>query len=268
MAQQQQNKYAKIVWMVTEDTFFKDEILLEFHSLVRIISGEMRVVQAEKSYTFGAGDTLLFPRNQLSAVIKRPQNGRPYKAVVLGLTTERLKEFYRKNKFQLTRSPAHTTRLFDPHPLLESFFASLLPYFELENELPLNIASLKMEEAISILRSIDNSIDNLLADFTEPGKINLAEFMEKHYMFNMSMEKFGYLTGRSLSTFIRDFKKSFHSTPQRWLTKKRLELAHYQLAEKKRKPADIYLEAGFENLSHFSYAFKKHFGYSPTELLQ
>lgn len=85
-------------------------------------------------------------------------------------------------------------------------------------------------------------------------------------MFNMPLEKFGYLTGRSLTTFKRDFHKAFNSTPQRWLTKKRLELAHYQLNEKNKKPVDIYYETGFENLSHFSFAFKKQFGYSPTEL--
>lgn len=32
------------------------------------------------------------------------------------------------------------------------------------------------------------------------------------------------------------------------------------------KPIDVCYEVGFENLSHFSYAFKKHFGYTPTEL--
>ena len=65
---------------------------------------------------------------------------------------------------------------------------------------------------------------------------------------------------------IRDFKKAFKITPQRWLTKKRLELAHFQLAKKDKKARDIYLEIGFENLSHFSFAFKKQFGYSPSEL--
>jgi AraC-like DNA-binding protein len=53
-------------------------------------------------------------------------------------------------------------------------------------------------------------------------------------MFNMSLEKLGYLTGRSLSTFNRDFKKLFNTTPQKWLTDKRLELAHYQLLEKRK----------------------------------
>ena len=63
-----------------------------------------------------------------------------------------------------------------------------------------------------------------------------------------------------------DFRKAFHTTPQKWLTQKRLELAHYQLGEKHRKPGDVYIEVGFENLSHFSFAFKKHFGYTPSEL--
>ena len=83
-------------------------------------------------------------------------------------------------------------------------------------------------------------------------------------MFNMTAEKFGYLTGRSLTTFKKDFKKIFSTAPQKWLTKKRLELAHYQLFEGKQKPSAVYFEAGFKNLSHFSFAFKKQFGYNPT----
>jgi AraC-like DNA-binding protein len=145
--------------------------------------------------------------------------------------------------------------------------ASLIPYFEMK-ELPGNIASLKITEAISILRAIDIEIDNVLANFEEPGKIDLASYMEKNFMFNMPMEKFGYLTGRSITTFKRDFKKTFNTTPQRWLTQKRLELAHYQFVEKNKKPIDVCYEVGFENLSHFSFAFKRHFGYAPTELLE
>ncbi len=108
-------------------------------------------------------------------------------------------------------------------------------------------------------------MDNVLVDFGDPGKINLSSFMECNYMFNMTMDKFGYLTGRSLTTFKRDFKRAFQTTPQKWLTQKRLELAHYQIREKTRKPSEVYLEVGFENLSHFNYAFKRYFGYAPTD---
>ncbi|WP_242675503.1 helix-turn-helix domain-containing protein [Niastella koreensis] len=55
--------------------------------------------------------------------------------------------------------------------------------------------------------------------------------------------------------------------PQKWLLQKRLELAHYLITEKKNRPADVYLEAGFEDLSHFSFAFKKQYGYPPASLL-
>jgi AraC-like DNA-binding protein len=151
--------------------------------------------------------------------------------------------------------------------LLESCLASLTPYFDLREKLPPDIAAIKIEEAITILRSIDKGMDSLLANFEDPGKIDLTDFMERNYMFNMTMDKFGYLTGRSLATFRRDFKKIFNTTPQKWLTEKRLALAHYQISEKHRKPIDVYFEVGFENLSHFSYAFKSQFGYPPNALL-
>lgn len=251
-----------------EDTAFKTEMTFEHHMLIWFISGETKIVQADATFIFGPGDIFLIPRNQLATIINYPKNGLPHKTVAMHLTTERLRDFYTRNKPTVggTIKP-QIIRSFDKHPLLESCLASLIPYFDLKEMLPENIASIKIEEAISILRSIDKSIDNLLANFEEPGKINIEEFMEKNFMFNMPLEKFGYLTGRSLTTFKRDFKKTFRSTPQKWLTQKRLELAHYQLAEKNKKPVDVYYEVGFENLSHFSYAFKKHFGYSPTETI-
>ena len=257
---------ADIVFSCTTEKYYHSEVLIEHHALTRVLSGEMRVVQPDQSYTFVAGDTFLLPRNLPAAVIKRPKEGLPYQSVSIYLKPDRLQDYYKRHGFKATQPYNHKITTFDKHLLLESLFASLLPYFEMDEVLPGNIISVKVEEAISILRNIDERIDTVLAYFEEPGKINLAEFMEMNFMFNMTMEKFGYMTGRSLTTFKRDFKKAFHTTPQKWLTQKRLELAHYQLTEKKRKPAEVYFEVGFENLSHFSYVFKKRFGYSPTAL--
>ncbi len=250
-----------------EDKFFKSDIMFEHHMLIWFISGETKIVQAEGTYVFKAGDSFLIPRNQLATIINYPKDGLPHKTVVMHLSTTRLRDFYANINVKPKTSLSPKIRRFNNHPLLESCLASLIPYFEMK-DIPENIASLKITEAISILRAIDNDIDNVLANFEEPGKIDLVSYMEKNFMFNMSMEKFGYLTGRSITTFKRDFKKAFTTTPQRWLTQKRLELAHYQFVEKNKKPIDVCYEVGFENLSHFSYAFKKHFGYAPTTLLE
>jgi len=249
-----------------EDKFFKSDIMFDHHMLIWFLSGETKIVQADATYLFKKGDIFLIPRNQLATIINYPKEGQPHKTVVMHLTTARLRDFYAKLDVRPNALSSPKIYCFSDHPLLESCLASLVPYFEIKN-LPEDLASLKIREAISILRTIDKGIDHILANFEEPGKIDLATFMEKNFMFNLPLEKFGYLTGRSLTTFKRDFSKAFNMTPQRWLTQKRLELAHYHFIEKKKKPTDVCYEVGFENLSHFSYAFKKHFGYAPTELI-
>ena len=249
-----------------EDKLFKTEVVFDHHMLVWFISGETKIIQADQNHLFKAGDIFLIPRNQLATIINYPKDGLPHKSVVMHLSIDTLREFYAKLNVKPKASPTQKIISFDKHPLLESCLASLIPYFDVKEKFPENIASLKITEAISILRQIDKEIDNVLANFEEPYKIDLADFMEKNFMFNMPLKKFGYLTGRSLTTFKRDFHKIYNKTPQRWLTQKRLELAHYQLVEKSRKPSEVYLETGFENLSHFSFAFKKQFGLTPTEL--
>ena len=250
-----------------EGKLFKTEAAFEDHLLVWLISGETKIIQADESFIFGAGSTFLISRNQLATIINYPKDGMPHQAVAMHLSSKRLREFY-VNHHNNSKIKTEKIISFQKHPLLESCLASLIPYFEMQNNFPENIASLKINEAINILRTIDENIDSVLNNFDEPGKIDLVAFMEKNFMFNMPLGKFGYLTGRSLTTFKRDFFNAFNSTPQRWLTKKRLELAHYELSEKSKKPIDVYYETGFENLSHFSFAFKKQFGYSPTDLIK
>jgi AraC-like DNA-binding protein len=247
--------------------YFKTEVMFDHHILVWLMAGETRIIQAEQTCVFSGGDVFLLPRNQLTTIINKAHGDTLHKAVAMHLTIDRLKDFYTRHTASGKLQTLQQVHHFAKHPLLESCLASLLYYFELGENLPLEIADIKIEEAITILRSIDKRVDCMLANFEEPGKINLSAFMERNYMFNMPLDKFAYLTGRSLATYRRDFAKIYNTTPQKWLTQKRLQLAHYQIAEKKQRPGDVYFEVGFENLSHFSHAFKTHFGYSPGSLV-
>jgi AraC-like DNA-binding protein len=92
--------------------------------------------------------------------------------------------------------------------------------------------------------------------------------MNRNFRFNVSLERFAFMTGRSLSSFKRDFAKIFKTNPGNWLKKKRLDEAYFQINKQHQKPSDVYLEVGFEDLSHFSYSFKKEFGLAPSELIQ
>ena len=81
------------------------------------------------------------------------------------------------------------------------------------------------------------------------------------------MNEIASYTGRSLATFKRDFKKVSDLTPEKWLIRKRLEVAYRLIKEEHRKVVEVYAEVGFKNPSHFSTAFKKQYGIPPTALV-
>ena len=143
---------------------------------------------------------------------------------------------------------------------------SLEQYFDAQQYPSKELMETKLHEAIFTLLQLKPDLGQVLFDFAEPWKINLEEFMCKNYKSDLSIEEFAHYTGRSLSSFKKDFANIFNITPSRWITKKRLEEAKSLMEKLGRKPADVYLEVGFKNLSHFSTAFKKEFGFSPSFL--
>ncbi len=237
------------------------------HIVAFVYSGELILTYGKSTLTFVAGDTILVPKNQLSRSIKAPIDGQPFKCVSMVLPEEQLRAFYLNRPLLETWTEnISKQRPIKSHALLSSFFESLLPYFEMQDELPNEIVSIKIKELLTIIDTVDKRASTILGTFSELGKIDLEKYMEEHFMYNLPLERFAFLTGRSLTTFKSDFKKTFRNTPGKWLTEKRLNLAHHKLTAEKQKITDVYHSVGFENLSHFSFAFKKAFGYSPSTL--
>ena len=85
-------------------------------------------------------------------------------------------------------------------------------------------------------------------------------------MFNMPLEKFGYLTGRSLTTFKKRFQKGLrYHTSKMVNTRSGSNWRIINLAEKKMKNRLIHVMKLVLKTSHiFSFAFKKHFPRLPT----
>lgn len=63
--------------------------------------------------------------------------------------------------------------------------------------------------------------------------------------------------------FVRSFRRTFGTTPYRWVLARRLARAASLLAETDRSIADIIYDSGFGDLSTFNARFKGQFGMSP-----
>ena len=147
---------------------------------------------------------------------------------------------------------------------IASLFASMTPYFDPEVKPQDDFMQLKLQEGLLALLHIDRSFAPTLFDFNEPWKIDIMEFMNQNYMYEFTLEDLAHYTGRSLATFKRDFKKLSDLTPEKWLIRKRLEVAYALMKEGGKKIVDVYAEVGFKNPSHFSTAFKRQYGIPPT----
>jgi AraC-like DNA-binding protein len=238
------------------------------HALGIMLSGESHYFSNEGTFVMKEGTVCLMRRNQLFKKLKKAgANGEPPSLISIFLDQATLHSYASKNDIQ-RRSPYKDKAMIDltGNVFLKAFFDSLKPYIDHPKKFTANIAELKTNEAIELLLQTGDLFQNFLFDFQEPYKMDLETYMNHNYKYNISLSSFAKLTGRSLSTFKRDFVKIFDTTPDHWLQTKRLEQAHYLMSKEKQRPSEVYLEVGFENLSHFSFAFKKQFGQTPTEI--
>lgn len=68
--------------------------------------------------------------------------------------------------------------------------------------------------------------------------------------------------------FLREFKKLMDVTPYQYLMNKRLEHAKFKLSKAEANISDICHQLGFNDQSHFTRAFKGHYGITPGQYLK
>jgi AraC-like DNA-binding protein len=238
------------------------------HFFLYIAKGKIYGYDGNKSHTLRSGECALVRKNHLARYNKEKENGE-FEKVIIIFDEKFLKMFQEKRKAKAVKFNSGEVFLqINASGLIPDFIRSLMPYYNGSGKIDKAFADVKREELLIILLQNQPGLAGVFFDYGIPEKINLEKFMSHNYKFNVSIQRFAYMTGRSLSAFKRDFKTTFNQTPNHWLVQKRLQEAHFLIDKKNKKPSEIYLDLGFEDLSHFSFAFKKSFGLTPTELTE
>lgn len=233
-----------------------------------VYSGEMILDNGKEQIHVGKGECVYIPRDHHITMYKKTYNGERYCGIFLNFTRNFLREMYAK--LEQFKVPANTPKLnkevvkLPKTAEITSLFASLVPFFDPEVKPQDDFMHLKLQEGLLALLHIDKRFATTLFDFNEPWKIDILDFLNKNYMYEFTIEELAHFTGRSLATFKRDFKKISDLTPEKWLIRKRLEVAYALMCEGGLKIADVYAKVGFKNQSHFSTAFKRQYGIAPT----
>jgi AraC-like DNA-binding protein len=240
---------------------------LSNNTLVLQVSGHFTLETSAQTISMRSGEMLLIGKNQLGQITKTPLPGENYETIVISLQEDLLRKIALEEQIEIQEKYVGPPNILIPaNEFLKAYFQSVIPYVRNPSEtITSEVGILKVKEAVKLLLHAMPRLKNLLFDFSEPYKIDLEKFMISHFHYNIPVKEFAELTGRSLAGFKRDFQKIFGMAPRQWLQEKRLTEAKNLIENKNKKPSAIYLDLGFESLSHFSNSFKKKFGKAPTE---
>ncbi len=128
----------------------------------------------------------------------------------------------------------------------------MLVYFANDEQPPEALLKLKLKELlISILLSPANP--KLSAYFRSLAMCDappLPAIMARIFGHSLPLDAFAKMCHRSLSSFKREFRRCYGTTPGKWLIGRRLECAAQMLRTTSMSMTEIALECGFEEPSH------------------
>jgi AraC-like DNA-binding protein len=152
-------------------------------------------------------------------------------------------------------------------PLMNSFIDSINFMLNNPNFADENLIITKLKELLLLLSKSEqgSSINNFVNSLFVTHEYNFSEVIQQNLHTNLSLPELAHLCSMSLATFKRRFADYYKESPAKYILKKKLEKASLLLAYKSKTISEIAYESGFETISNFDKAFKKHYSQSPTE---
>lgn len=243
-------------------TFF-----LEQHLLYVVLGGSVKLTCGRQSWTVGKNQMILLRRAQSVSYEKQgSEETGLFESQLFAINDELLKDFLTSQQVVI---PAMTEEYgAQVSPMSERLVAycwSLAPYFNDPSQVNPGLLRLKVMELLYNVMDCSKNIFRQMLQLRQPVKTDIHRVVEENYTSPISLDELAYLSGRSLSSFKRDFQDIYGEPPARWIREKRLSKAHEMLRSSNLSVADVAYSLGFENPTHFSRIFKQQYGYAPSQ---
>lgn len=93
----------------------------------------------------------------------------------------------------------------------------------------------------------------------------VKEFLEQQFLTTWTLEELAKQFGTNIQTLKTSFKATFGTSIFSYYQQQRMEFAKHMLLDQKHTILEISEWLGYSHQNHFSIAFKKHFGFAPSE---
>ncbi|WCT14321.1 helix-turn-helix domain-containing protein [Mucilaginibacter jinjuensis] len=247
----------------------KLNVYIEEHLLLCVLEGEHHIRVGETDLVFGRQEMILFKKDtycESHQVVNAP-DGTSLNSVLFFISDKLITDFLRQTSFVVDRNPtsseAGVTRQSFGNRMVK-YLESLQPFFAEREPISPALLKLKLFELLHHLAEAHPL--TLQAMVYNRGKYihDISRIVSDNYLKKLPLQQLAYMSGRSLSSFRRDFLKIYELQPARWIQNQRLEKARELLRNTPIPVGDIYQEVGFESFGHFSRAYKHYFGHTPS----
>lgn len=256
-----------VVQSCTHTTGKTGSMFLEEHLLLFVLQGGYAVRYGKQEYILNKNQMVLLNKSIVVEYDKSgdPENGNINECIMFFLKDDFLREFARKVDLPAKQSeelPPISVK--NVNQRLFGFIQSLLPYFREPEKIDAGLIKLKMLELLYGITHADRKLLQQLLQLNRQVHSDISQVLEENYMNPVSINDLAYLSGRSLSSFKRDFKSIYNIPPSRWIREQRLKKAKELLSNTEMSVTDVCYTTGFESPSHFSKAYKSHYGHPPS----
>lgn len=242
-------------------------MFLEEHLLLFVLEGRATLYYGKQTYVVNKNEMILLKKATSIRYEKEgnPDNDNIYDSLMFCIKDDLLKEFLTMSNVKVTRPEEEIKNSVSPmNSCLVAFALSLKPYFDNPDSINEGLLRLKIMELLYDVSECSKNIFRQILQLRQPARADLRQVVEQHYATPVSLPQLAYLSGRSLSSFKRDFVSIYNTSPAQWIREQRLEKAKEMLLETTFSVTDICYSLGFENSTHFSRIFKDRFGKSPS----
>ncbi|TYP73372.1 helix-turn-helix domain-containing protein [Paenibacillus methanolicus] len=247
-------------------------LFLEDHMLLFVLEGVYTVRFGTEVHTVRKHHMVLIHK---SVAIQYEKSGEPNSDYTLNYMMFFLKDDVIREFIQLADAPSDSaadgTATISVHPIddrLFSYLESLQPYFHEPERVKDGLVKVKLLELLFGIAERNAGFRFELSQAKRQARRSIADVVETNLANPVSVDDLAYLSGRSLSAFKRDFKAIYNTSPLQWIRNARLDRAKDLLAHSSLSVTEACFRTGFENVSHFSKAFKLKFGFPPSALKQ
>ncbi|MFK7925812.1 MAG: helix-turn-helix domain-containing protein [Bacteroidia bacterium] len=261
----QQDAHGFLLQKRVEEPVQERKSYLGMHAISLVLQGRQTIKDEAGGYLqIKTGELGIMSRGIYTISDLLPEEG-PFESILFFFDQERLDQALNYKGGAIETSSAFFHTAFSP--AVNAFVNALQMTLPTFTAVPNAFMSLKFQELILLLQQHSQVSQYLAGIRARHPQQNLRSLVEQHFDKALRVEDYAYLSGRSISSFRRDFQRIFDTTPQKWLIEQRLAKAHKLLLQAHLSVREVSEVVGYEQVSHFIKAFKSRYSRTPGDVL-